>query len=75
MNTCMPKSFCRDSHATTVVRTGPIHWQRVAIAILDSGFYPHPDLAQPKNRIVAFKDVTNNKAWLKSDAVPQAADL
>ncbi len=46
----------------------------VTIAILDSGFYPHPDLTQPENRIVAFKDVTNSKASLKADAVPQAAD-
>ncbi len=29
----------------------------VTIAFLDSGFYPHPDLIEPGNRIVAFKDV------------------
>src|SRR5262249_24400295 len=45
-----------------------------AIAILDSGFYPHMDLAQPENRIVAFKDVTNGKALLEADVVPQVWD-
>jgi serine protease AprX len=28
----------------------------VGIAILDTGVYPHPDLIQPSNRIVAFRD-------------------
>lgn len=28
----------------------------VTIALLDSGFYPHPDLVQPKNRIRAWVD-------------------
>ena len=46
----------------------------VTIAILDSGFYPHPDLTQPENRIVEFKDVTDSEASLKADAVPQAWD-
>ena len=30
----------------------------VAIAFLDSGFYPHPDLLAPLNRIIAGHDVT-----------------
>ena len=30
----------------------------VTIAMIDSGFYPHPDLIEPVNRIVAFADVT-----------------
>lgn len=34
----------------------------VTIAFLDSGFYPHPDLIQPENRIVAFKDITITKS-------------
>lgn len=33
----------------------------VGIAILDTGIYPHQDLVRPKNRIVAFKDVINNR--------------
>jgi len=34
--------------------------QRVTIALLDSGFYPHPDLIQPRNRIRAWVDATHN---------------
>ncbi|WP_101845071.1 S8 family peptidase [Halobacillus sp. Marseille-P3879] len=33
----------------------------VNIAIVDTGVYPHPDLTEPNNRIVAFKDVINNR--------------
>lgn len=39
----------------------------VTIAFLDSGFYPHEDLTQPENRIVAFHDVTNPKASLGNE--------
>jgi serine protease AprX len=31
----------------------------VTIAFIDSGFYPHPDLTQPHNRIVAYKDIAD----------------
>lgn len=31
----------------------------VVMAFLDSGFYPHPDLMQPANRIVAMVDATS----------------
>ena len=30
----------------------------VTVAFLDSGFYPHPDLVKPKNRIVCYVDAT-----------------
>src|ERR1041384_5843238 len=30
----------------------------VTIALLDSGFYPHPDLTEPADRILALVDVT-----------------
>lgn len=30
----------------------------VTIAFLDSGFYPHPDLSRPKNRILCYLDAT-----------------
>jgi serine protease AprX len=30
----------------------------VTVAFLDSGFYPHPDLVRPTNRIVAYTDAT-----------------
>jgi serine protease AprX len=43
----------------------------VTIAFLDSGFYPHPDLTTPENRILAYHDITNPKAALT--AKPEAA--
>jgi serine protease AprX len=30
----------------------------VTVAFLDSGFYPHPDLIRPKNRILCYVDTT-----------------
>src|SRR5258707_15585087 len=36
----------------------------VTIAFLDSGFYPHPDLRQPTNRIIAYHDLTGDRAAL-----------
>jgi serine protease AprX len=38
----------------------------VAVAFLDSGFYPHPDLVEPVNRIIAFKDVSGETRALDS---------
>jgi serine protease AprX len=38
----------------------------VTIAFLDSGFYPHPDLVTPVNRVVAYKDLTNEQRSLSS---------
>lgn len=32
----------------------------IVVAVLDSGVYPHPDLTEPENRIIAFKDLVNN---------------
>ncbi|MEP7343448.1 MAG: S8 family serine peptidase [Acidobacteriota bacterium] len=46
----------------------------VAIAVLDSGFYPHPDLTAPRNRIVSFHDVTDPKAKLNAEQPPQPWD-
>ena len=34
----------------------------VTIAFLDSGFYPHPDLVEPTNRILAYKDLEDFNA-------------
>src|SRR5919112_4980329 len=34
----------------------------VTMAFLDSGFYPHPDLTQPRNRIKAFFDVAGEES-------------
>jgi serine protease AprX len=36
----------------------------VTVAFLDSGFYPHPDLLLPKKRIVAYKDLSNERPSL-----------
>src|SRR4029453_7310625 len=30
----------------------------VTIALIDSGFYPHPDLVRPKSRILCYVDAT-----------------
>jgi serine protease AprX len=44
----------------------------VTIAVLDSGFYPHPDLIEPQDRILAYHDVTNPQAELDTDQAPPA---
>jgi len=38
----------------------------VTVAFLDSGFYPHPDLLTPRNRIVAYHDVAGERCSLVS---------
>jgi len=45
------------------LRTDPRFTGRgVTIAFLDSGFQQHPDLVEPSNRIVAFHDISGEKA-------------
>ncbi|MEP6920662.1 MAG: S8 family serine peptidase [bacterium] len=39
----------------------------VSIAFLDSGFYPHPDLLKPTNRIVAYHDLAGERRFLDQD--------
>lgn len=34
----------------------------VTVAFLDSGFYAHPDLVEPRNRILRYVDITNTKS-------------
>lgn len=46
----------------------------VTIAFLDSGFYPHPDLTEPVNRIIAYKDITCPRAILNPNQPPQNWD-
>lgn len=36
----------------------------VCLAFLDSGFFPHPDLLDPTNRIIAYHDLTGERAAL-----------
>lgn len=46
----------------TPVRLGAVAEYRgrgVTIAFLDSGFYAHPDLVEPRDRIVHYVDITN----------------
>jgi serine protease AprX len=38
----------------------------VTIAFLDSGFYPHPDLVTPVNRVVAYKDLMGDRLGMFS---------
>lgn len=33
----------------------------VVVAVIDTGIDPHPDLTEPRNRIVGWKDFVNNK--------------
>ncbi len=40
----------------------------VTVAFLDSGFYPHPDLVTPVNRVVAYEDLTGERRSLLSTA-------
>jgi serine protease AprX len=44
----------------------------VTIAFLDAGFYPHPDLTQPVNRIAAYFDIVTLDQVLDSDKEPEA---
>jgi serine protease AprX len=44
----------------------------VTIAFLDSGFYPHPDLVEPRSRVVAFKDISGEEASLDAGRVPES---
>lgn len=49
----------------TAVRLGAtdrLRGRDVTIAFLDAGFYAHPDLVEPEDRILAYVDVTNPRA-------------
>jgi serine protease AprX len=49
----------------TAVRLGAVGRLRgagVTVAFLDSGFYAHPDLVKPKDRILRYVDITNPRA-------------
>ena len=38
----------------------------VTVAFMDSGFYPHPDLLEPTNRVIAYHDVAGERCCLSS---------
>ncbi len=44
--------------------------QGITIAILDSGFFPHPDLVQPVSRIKAYVDLSGEAAELDGSGSP-----
>ena len=44
----------------------------VTIAFLDSGFCAHPDLAEPTNRIIAYKDLTGERPCLLATDPPES---
>jgi len=44
----------------------------VTIAFLDSGFYPHPDLVEPTSRIIAYKDLTEERTVLHAADPPES---
>ena len=49
----------------TAVRLGASDRYRgrgVSVAFLDAGYYAHPDLVEPEDRILAYVDVTNPRA-------------
>ena len=52
-----PNRFAVLSTPDRVASPHDLAGRGVTIALLDSGFYPHPDLTQPENRIVAYHDV------------------
>ena len=43
---------------------GSLRGRGVTIAFLDSGFHPHPDIAEPAGRIVAYHDVHDPESSL-----------
>lgn len=45
----------------------------VTIAFLDAGFYAHPDLVEPRNRILRYFDLTNPRARHAELDVPGAS--
>jgi serine protease AprX len=46
----------------------------VTIAFLDSGFFPHPDLTRPENRILAVHDASTGSERLDEERFPEPSD-
>ena len=69
-----PHQLNRSAVIPTPVRLGTsqsLTGKGVTIAFLDSGFYPHPDLTEPVNRVLAFHDITQPEAQLLADTQVQ----
>lgn len=61
----VPSRRVVDAILPTAVRLGArddLRGRGVTIAFLDSGFFAHPDLAFPEDRIAAYRDVTDPAA-------------
>jgi serine protease AprX len=57
----------------TPLRLGALDAYRgrgITIAFLDSGFYAHPDLVEPEDRILAYVDVTRTRRRIQDLHVP-----
>src|SRR5712692_9101560 len=57
----------------TPLRLGALDAYRgrgVTIAFLDSGFYAHPDLVEPEDRILAYVDVTRSRRRAQDLRIP-----
>ncbi len=70
----LPNRFAVLPVATRLEADAAYAGRGVTIAFLDSGFYPHPDLTEPVNRILAYKDVTRRATSLAQTASPQSWD-
>ena len=46
--------------------------KEVTIAFLDSGFYPHLDLVKPTNRIIAYKDLADERTVLNANHLSES---
>ena len=53
-----PSEFCRPVSACTPIPDS--RGKGITIALVDAGFYPHPDLVQPRNRIRVWADATDD---------------
>ena len=66
-----PNRFAVLSTPARVASPHDLAGRGVTIALLDSGFTPHPDLTQPENRIVAYHDVHDPERGLDTARPPE----
>ncbi len=67
-----PNRFAVLSTAERFGDDGRLRGRGVTIAFLDSGFHPHPDIAEPPGRIRAYHDVHDPEGMLETDGEPAA---
>ena len=67
-----PNRFAVPSTPERFADEGRLRGRGVTIAFLDSGFHPHPDIAKPDGRILAYHDVHDPAAVLEAQAEPAA---